>query len=78
MNIDKHALSLAAALVLGGALLSVSAGEAEARRKDNGIRCVAYEAIRGEDMTFFMPGEPHPKGGYTCGANGYWKPVKGR
>ncbi|HZO25330.1 MAG TPA: hypothetical protein VFH48_04980 [Chloroflexota bacterium] len=73
MNIGKHALSLAAALVLGGALLSISAGEAEARRNDNGIRCVAHQAIPGEAMTFFMPGEAHPKGDYKCGANGSWK-----
>ena len=56
MRIGKRALSLAAALVVGGTLLTLSTGEAEARRRDNGVRCSAQGGWGG-DWTFYLPGE---------------------
>lgn len=75
MSIGKHALSLAAALAIGGALLSLTTGEAEARPRrpqDNGVRCV-MEGGWGGDFTFYLPGEDRPGwAGWRCGRNGEW------
>jgi hypothetical protein len=77
MRIGKHALSLAAALVLGGALLTLSTGAAEAKPKDNGVRCFAQGGWGG-DFTFYLPGEQaHAMDGtrdvlMRCGKDGEW------
>jgi hypothetical protein len=79
MNLGKHALSLAAALALGGALLTFTAGEAEARkRRDNGVRCWQYGGWGG-DFTFWVPGEVVTNGDgrkVKCGRDGEWRYVK--
>jgi len=80
MKIGKHTLSLAAALVIGGALLSLSTGEVEARkrREDDGVRCWAYGGWGG-DYTFYMPGAvlTHGNGRKDkCGTDGEWIIIK--
>jgi hypothetical protein len=76
MQIGTKARALVAALALGGALLSLAPGEAEAaRRRDNGVRCV-IEHTDGM-FEFFMPGETFyfPGMGYAwCGNDGWWGP----
>ena len=73
MTFAMYARSLAAALVLGGALLSFTAGEAEARkRRDNGVRCWQYGGWGG-DYTFWLPEEVTINGDGTkvrCGRDG--------
>jgi len=59
MTIVRHARVLAAALVIGSAVLGVSTGQTEARDNDpadNGVRCVYYNPQTGE-MEFYFPGQ---------------------
>ena len=80
IQIRKHARVLAAALALGAAVLSLSAGQAEARTKrpvDNGVRCWLPN---GNEHEFFMPGDiviDHATGNrYRCGSDGKWHPAR--
>ena len=62
LQIGTQARALAAALALGAAVLSLSAGQAEARPKrpaDNGVRC-------------WLPGGG-PTSGTPTGPTGYWE-----
>src|SRR4051794_16628632 len=75
-QIGKHARALAAALALGAAVLSLSAGQAEARPRhpvDNGVRCW-LPGTAGEDLTAYMPGEVVNAHGQLlkCGSDGQW------
>ena len=86
IRIGKHTRTLAAALVLGAAVLSLSAGQAEARPKrpvDNGVRCWLPNGATGAGGTHweaFMPGEivtDHRTGKrYRCGSDGKWHPAR--
>jgi hypothetical protein len=77
------AISLAAALVVGVAIVGMSTGQAEAkprREKDTGVRCALSGVEPGEDITFYLPGEKHERtvGGetsmWTCNSSGLWVP----
>jgi hypothetical protein len=80
MNVSRHALSLAAGVVLGAAILSLSAGQAEAmpRRPDNGVRCATHNPGTNE-WDFYMPGEKLcsivSKKCMVCGNDGQWHTV---
>jgi hypothetical protein len=84
MRIPSRAISLAAALVLGVAIVGMSTGEAEAKPrhpKDAGVRCVLQDQSPDEDYTFYLPGEyvAHPDGSGTilqCGNDGHWHEFK--
>ena len=76
LQIGTQARALAAALALGAAVLSLSAGQAEARPKrpvDNGVRCW-LTGTAGEDLTAYMPGDVVNVGGQLlrCGSDGQW------
>jgi hypothetical protein len=83
MTMVRHARVLAAALVLGVAVVGLSAGHAEARPKrpaDNGVRCVRYYGDG--EIAFFLPGEQvvvNDANGKAhnlqCQADGTWKDV---
>jgi hypothetical protein len=77
MSIGRHARVLVAALAIGGAVLSLGTGQAEAKPKttgDDGTRCV-LKHIDGY-LEFFMPGEiiyDPASGQYRkCGTDGEW------
>jgi hypothetical protein len=89
MDIGKRALTLATALVLGAAIVGLTAEPAAAERKtkDNGVRC----SLTGEtvdpptenDYEFYTPGTwesvRHPSGDVKmleCQKDGTWKEVK--
>ena len=76
IQIGKYARVLAAALAIGATVLSLSAGQAEARPKrpaDNGVRCWLPN---GNEHEFFMPGDiviDNATGKrYKCGSDGKW------
>ena len=74
-QIGKHARALAAALALGAAVLSLSAGQAEARTKrpvDNGVRC--WVSGGGGHWEAYLPGDVVNIGGklVRCGSDGEW------
>ena len=81
MTIVRHARVLAAALVIGSAVLGVSTGQTEARDNDpadNGVRCVYYNPQTGE-MEFYFPGDKIWIDEYSsqprvlqCGEDGNW------
>ena len=80
MNIGKRAFSsLATALVLGAAIVGLTAAPAAADNKkppkDDGTRCVVYGGASGDDMTFYMPGEVYTDQlgrKLRCGSDGEW------
>jgi hypothetical protein len=81
MNARSRTLSLAAALMLGVAAVSLTTGQAEAmprHPKDAGTRCALYNYSPGEDVTFFVPGDVAAVGhgdnttAIQCGADGNW------
>jgi hypothetical protein len=84
MTIVRHARVLAAALMIGAAVLGVSTGQAEARDNlpgDNGVRCVYYDPQTG-DMDFYFPGDSIFLSGSDgnmrmlyCMEDGTWKDV---
>src|SRR5947199_4148694 len=81
MSIGKHARALMAALAIGGAVLSVGTGQAEAAKikhpPDNGVRCWATDGKGYWEA--FMPGEIHtdPDGNkWVCGSDGEWTLVR--
>jgi hypothetical protein len=85
ISIGKQARALAAALALGAAVLSLSAGQAEAKPKrpvDNGVRCwlPGMTGSGGEHWEAFMPGQiitDHRTGKrYKCGSDGKWQPAR--
>jgi hypothetical protein len=89
MDIGKRALILATALVLGMAILGLTAEYAAAeskKPKDNGVRCHMPGDIvvppTGNDHEFFAPGDwaeakagPDKTAMYECQADGTWKQV---
>ncbi len=88
MNIGKRALSLATALVLGAAIVGLTAepAAAEKKTKDNGVRCHMPGNLvhppSENDHEFFAPGEwaeakdgPNRTAVYECQADGTWKQV---
>jgi hypothetical protein len=76
MSIGKHARVLVAALAIGGAVLSLGTGQAEAKPKhppDDGTRCVRNH-VDGY-IEFFMPGDTiydDIYGWLVCGSDGEW------
>lgn len=82
MQIGTHARVLVAAVVLGTAILGLSAGQVDARTKkptapaDTGVRC-AFERAPGH-LEFYLPGDTIEFQGHTfrCGADGKWHLVK--
>jgi len=89
MAIGKRAFSMATALVLGAAVVGLTAEPAAAERKtkDNGVRCsVTGDSVQPpseNDYEFYMPGDhetlSHPTEGtklMQCQADGTWKEVK--
>ena len=72
MVIGTKARVLVAALALGVASLGLSAGQADARRNDNGVRC-AMDHGNGH-IDFYMPGYSFRVGGIrtTCNSAGDW------
>ena len=80
-QIGKHARVLAAALALGAAVLSLSAGQAEAKPRhpvDNGVRCWIKGGPDGETWTAYMPGDVVILDGLLqrCGSDGHWTPAR--
>jgi hypothetical protein len=81
MSIRHRLTVLSTALLLGVAVASVVAGQAEARDNrpaDNGVRCLYYDPATGE-MNFYLPGQNifvfDANGEYvmlTCGSDGNW------
>ena len=73
--IGKQARVLVAALAIGATVLSLSAGQAEARpRRDNGTRCAA--TLDNGHIVFKLPGEYFSAGGgvnYQCMNTGNWR-----
>jgi hypothetical protein len=86
IEVGKHARVLAAALVLGAAVLSLSAGQAEARPRrpaDNGVRCWLPGGGSGRADGYweaFLPGDivtDQATGKrYRCGGDGKWHPAR--
>ena len=84
IHIGNRARALTAALALGAAVLSLSAGPAHAAPntpKDDGVRCASEEA--GGHIDFYMPGDIvttiDSKGvgrKLQCGKDGEWHPVR--
>jgi hypothetical protein len=79
MTIGKHARVVAVALAIGGAVLSLGTGQAEAKPRhpdDTGVRCSRWE---GDHWEFYMPGDviTDDKGTkYVCDSEGGWHPVR--
>jgi hypothetical protein len=73
IRIGTTARALAAALAIGGALVSLAPGEAQAARKDNGVRCAVEGHVVGidEDWAFYLPGETI--GSRRCESSGEWR-----
>jgi hypothetical protein len=77
IHIGKHARTLAAALLLGGAIVGLSAGLAQAAPKepveDNGTRC-AIDDDNGH-VDFYLPGDRIAGGDgrwIQCQSDGSW------
>jgi hypothetical protein len=80
-TIGKRAQALAAALMIGTALVSLSPSEARAATRDNGARCWSYDPDT--DMhNFYLPGESIWVGRnqYRCDGSygGEWRTVPER
>jgi len=80
-HIMRHARTLAAALAIGATVLSLSAGQAEAKPRhpvDNGVRCWIKGGPDGETWTAYMPGEVVLLDGLLqkCGSDGKWSPAR--
>jgi hypothetical protein len=82
MQVGRYTRGLVAALALGGLVLGLSAGQAEAKPKiDTGVRCAMFNTSSGE-WEFYLPGEPaFVIGGdgkihrLECGPDGHWTDV---
>jgi hypothetical protein len=80
MNIHTRIRTLAAAALLALTVVSMSAGQADAKPRrpaDNGVRCASYDPTTGE-WDFLLPGETITIGSITlrCGADGKWHPAR--
>lgn len=82
MTIGTRAFSLTTALVLGAAIVGLTAEPAAAEKKrppkDDGTRCVVYGGHYDDDMTFFMPGDVITDQfgrKLRCGSDGNWEVV---
>ena len=65
MQAGRYVRGIAVALALGGLVLGLSAGQAEAKPKvDNGVRCAKYNS-QGE-LEFYLDGDS----AYAVGADG--------
>ena len=81
MRVRHRLTALSIALLLGVAISTGVAGQAEARDNrpvDNGVRCLYYDPATGE-MDFYLPGQNifvfDANGEYvmlTCGSDGNW------
>src|SRR5438093_191666 len=79
MNIRKYATMLAAALLLGTAILGTAAGQAEAKPKKPGPMVYCYVDNGNGDFDLYLPGTTiaDGHGGFlTCGEDGNWNAVR--
>ena len=82
IQIGKHARAVAAALVIGMAVLSLSAGQAEARprRPANTVVCWMHGNHYDDEWNAYAPGDvyfdPHTGQKYRCGSDGKWHPAR--
>ncbi len=86
MDIGKRAYSLVTALVLGAAIVGLTADSAAAEEKttskDDGTRCAVVGAAVGtsNDYEFYMPGESYTDRvtgtKHVCGEDGEWTAMR--
>ena len=79
MNIGKHARVVAAALAIGGAVLSLGTGQAEAKPKTTGSNDVHCSRWENGHWEFYVPGDVVTSATgpdkWQCGTDGGWHQV---